>query len=151
MNRERINWWLTLLANLGVLGGLVFVGLEIRQNTSQLRADASRSITEMVNQMNAGIYGDSALADILLRGEQDLAALASVERSRFEVFQYSRLNVAEYILDLESEGVSDLNFRYVDFTVNQYLTKPGLQQFARSIRDTWAGSDELYSRLIGQQ
>lgn len=51
MSRESWNWWLTLLANVGVLGGLVFVGLEIRQNTSQLRTEASYSITESVNEL----------------------------------------------------------------------------------------------------
>ncbi len=30
MDRDRLNWWLTILANLGMLGGLVFVGFEIR-------------------------------------------------------------------------------------------------------------------------
>ena len=38
MDRDRLNWWLTILANVGMLGGIVFVGFEIRQNTSQLRA-----------------------------------------------------------------------------------------------------------------
>ena len=150
MDRQRLNSWITLLANLGVLGGLVFVGLEIRQNTSQLRADASQSITESVNQMNAGVYGDPTLADVLLRGEQDLSALEPIERSRFESYEFSRLNVAEYILDLEAEGVSDLNFRFVDYVVNQYQIKPGLQQFIRSVEATWAGSDDLISRLIGR-
>ena len=75
VDRQRLNSWITLLANLGVLGGLVFVGLEIQQNTSQLRADASQAITESVNQLNAGVYGDPTLADVLLRGEQDLGHL----------------------------------------------------------------------------
>ena len=139
-----------MFANLGVLGGLVFVGLEIRQNTSQLRADASHSITESVNQMNAGVYGDPTLADLLLRGQQDFGSLTAIERSRFMSWEFSRLNVAEYILDLEGEGVSDLNFRFVDFVVNEYQTTVGLQQFIRSVEDTWAGSDELLSRLLGR-
>ena len=150
MDRERLKRWLTLLANLGVLGGLVFVGLEIRQNTRQLRADASYSITESVNQLNEGIYGDPSLADLVRRGEQDLAALDPVERSRFVAYQFSLLNIAEYILDLEAEGVSDFNFRMVDFTVSEYLTKPGLQEFINSVEDVWVGSDELYSRLTGR-
>lgn len=33
MSFDRLNDWLTLIANLGVIGGLVFVGLEVRQNT----------------------------------------------------------------------------------------------------------------------
>ncbi len=150
MDRERLNSWLTLLANLGVLAGLVFVGFEIRQNTSQLRTDALHSITASVNEMNAGIYADSTLADLVLRGEQDLDALDAIERVRFDAFQFSRLNVAEYIQDLETEGVSDLNFRYVDFIVREFRTKPGLQAFIRAYEDTYVGSDELLSRLTGR-
>ena len=72
MDRDRLNWWLTILANVGMLGGLVFVGFEIRQNTSQLRAEASSSITASVNELNAGLYGDSDLAELVFRGEADL-------------------------------------------------------------------------------
>jgi len=61
MNREALNWWLTLTANLAVLGGLVFVGYEVRQNTSQLRAESSWPITESVNATNSSIYSDAEL------------------------------------------------------------------------------------------
>jgi hypothetical protein len=150
MDRKTLNWWLTLLANLGVLGGLVFVGYEIRQNTSQLRADASHSITASVNEMNAGIYADSTLADLVLRGEQNLDALTATERFRFDAFQFSRLNVAEYILDLETEGVSNLNFRFVDHIVREFRTKPGLQAFIRERADTYVGSRELLGQLLSR-
>ena len=50
------------MANAGVVAGLVFLGYEIRQNTVQLRADASRAISESMNSMNAGIYNDASLA-----------------------------------------------------------------------------------------
>jgi len=149
MNRDTLNWWFTLLANVGVLGGLVFVGFEVRQNTSQLRAESSHSITASVNEMNAGIYSDSTLAELLLRGEQDLESLSAIERVRFEAFQYSRLNVAEYIQDLENEGVTDLNFRFVDFVVRDFTSKPGLQAFISEIEDKYVGSDELLARLTG--
>lgn len=110
MNRKNLNWWLSVVANLGVIGGLVFVGYEVRQNTVQLRAESSRSITETVNALNGGVYSDPELADILLRGTKDLTALNAVERNQFDAFQFARLNIAEYALDLEREGVSDLNF-----------------------------------------
>ncbi|MCK5483070.1 MAG: hypothetical protein KAJ13_05180 [Gemmatimonadetes bacterium] len=150
MDRKKADWGISLLANLGVLGGLVFVGLEIRQNTSQLRADASYSITTIVNEMNAGIYADSTLADLLLRGEENLDALNAIERRRFDAFQFSRLNVAEYIQDLETEGVSGLNFRFVDHVVREFRTKPGLQAFIRDRADTYVGSKELLAQLLGR-
>ena len=40
MNLSRLNNWLTLVANLGVLAGIFFLIIEINQNTSQLQSDA---------------------------------------------------------------------------------------------------------------
>lgn len=150
MNREKLNWWLTLLANLGVLGGLVFVGLEIRQNTSQLRAEAAHAITSSVNEINASLYSDPELTDIVLRGERDLAALNEIERGRFDLYQFSRLNVAEYIQDLEAEGVSGLSFRFADHIVREFRTKPGLQAFIREYEGVYVGSSEFLDRLLGR-
>lgn len=132
---------------LAVVLSLIFVGYEVRQNTSRMRADASFSITQSVNLMNAGVYNDSSLAAIILIGEQDYAALDSVARSRFDLYQFARLNLAEHILDLEAEGVSDLNFRYVDFVVRHFKTQPGLQDFIRAYESIYVGSDELLSRI----
>ena len=148
MNRENLNRWLSIVANLGVIGGLIFVGYEVRQNTVQLRAESSRSITETVNALNGGVYSDPELAEVLLRGTEDLAALNAVERYQFDAFQFSRLNIAEYVLDLERVGVSDLNFRYVEFTVRDFNTKPGLRGFIREYQETYVGSDELLARLL---
>ena len=39
---DRGNQWLTLIANLGVIAGLIFLGFEIRQNTNIAKASAYR-------------------------------------------------------------------------------------------------------------
>jgi len=148
MNRKNVNWWLSSITNIGVLFGLVFVGYEVSQNTVQLRAESSQAITESVNALNAGMYSDPDLAEILIRGMEDLGALDSVERARFDAYQFARLNIAEYALDLEREGVSDLNFRYVEWIVRQFNEKPGLRAFIREHQDTYVGSEELLARLL---
>lgn len=148
MNRENLSWWLSVVANVGVISGLVFVGYEVRQNTVQLRAESSRSITETVNALNEGEYSDPVLADILERGTADLAGLNAVERRQFDAFQFARLNIAEYVLDLEREGVSDLNFRYVEWIVREFNTRPGLRAFIREHEEGYVGSDELLARLL---
>jgi hypothetical protein len=145
----RTDRWLSLLAKLAVLGGLVFVGLEIRQNTSQLRTDASYSVTAAVNELNAGLYGDPGLTELVLRGEADLSALDVIERARFDAYQFARINIAEYIEDLEMEGVSNLSFRYAEFIVREFQTKPGLRAFIREHQSTYVGSVDLLARLLG--
>jgi len=44
VNLDRLNSWLTLAANLGVLAGFVFLGLEIRQDNSLAQAAAYQQI-----------------------------------------------------------------------------------------------------------
>ncbi len=99
--------------------------------------------------MNAGLYGDPELAELVFRGEADLGALTPIERTRFDRFEFSRLNIAEYVQDLEGEGVSDLSFRYIEWIVREFQTKPGLRAFIREYQDLYVGSDELLARLLG--
>ena len=50
--------WKTLAEFTGtvaIVASMVFVGYEIRQNTSQLRTDGARSVTEMVTDPETGL------------------------------------------------------------------------------------------------
>ncbi len=40
MNNAKLNKWLTLLANISVVAGIVFLGIEVRQNTQTLEQNA---------------------------------------------------------------------------------------------------------------
>ena len=105
----------------------------------------------MVNHLNAGIFSDATLTEIVEKGKQNFEALEEIERAQFESFQFARLNVADYIMDLEREGVSVLNFRYVDFIVREFNSKPGLQAFIHAHTETYVGSPVLLSRLLSDQ
>lgn len=43
---EKLNQWLTLAANFGVIAGLIFLGLEIQQNTVSTRMAARENATQ---------------------------------------------------------------------------------------------------------
>jgi hypothetical protein len=83
----------------------------------------------------------------LLRGEEDISSLNPVEREQFVSYQFARLNLADYVLTLETEGISDVHIGYVEWTVRGFRSKPGLRDWISSIKETWVGSDELYARL----
>jgi hypothetical protein len=40
MTRSKLNEWLTLIANLAVVGGIVFLAVEIHQNNELLRSES---------------------------------------------------------------------------------------------------------------
>jgi hypothetical protein len=46
MNLDKLNKWLMLAANLGVLAGIVFLALEIRQNSDALVSESRQGLLE---------------------------------------------------------------------------------------------------------
>ena len=57
MKLENLNKWLTLIANFGVIAGIVFLGLEVQQNMVLIRAEM------MSNDTDAWIAIDSSKQD----------------------------------------------------------------------------------------
>ena len=148
MKLDKLNAWLTLIANFGVIAGLIFLAYEIRQNTTQLRAEASYSISEALSLQNAGIYGDPVFADIKIRGETDFHSLNQVEREQFVAYQFDRINLAIHYSVLRDEGLTDVHFPYDQFLIREFRSKPGLQQFLRYIDEDWEGSRDLYDQML---
>ena len=46
MTMDKLNKWLTLLANIGVIAGIAFLAIEIQQNTAMIQSQTRDSITE---------------------------------------------------------------------------------------------------------
>jgi len=148
MKPKKLNAWLTLVANFGVIAGLIFLGYEIRQNTTQLRAEALYSINEAISTLNAGVYNDAVLADIKVRGEADFSSLNQIEREQFSMYQFDRINLAELYLSLKDEGLTDIHFPFDQFLIRDFRSKPGLQQFLKYVDEDWEGSRYLYDQLL---
>ena len=147
MKTRKISSWIQLIANLGVVGGLVFVGYEVQQNTTQIRAEASYSINEALSILNSAIYNDPIFADIVVRGEKEFSSLSPTEQRQFNAYQYDRLNLAVYVLSLEDVGLSEVHFPYVERLVQDFHRSPGLQEFLVFVEDDLVRHSELYERL----
>jgi len=152
MKKSDLGQIITILANVGVVIGLVFLTLEIRQNNAQMRAQGAYSINQSVETLNQAIYSDKEFADLLHRGEKSFNDLDPVEQSRLATFFFSEINLAQYILSLEDEGLSDLHFRYVDFKVDQFRTMPGRKEFVDAYvrSSTYFGRDDIQRMLTGE-
>lgn len=66
-----------------VLLGLLFVGLELRQNTEAVEAATFQSLTDASNDFIMAIAGDGELSDIYFRGLSDPNKLDEAEAQRF--------------------------------------------------------------------
>ena len=148
MNREQRKDILEAVGFGAIVASLIFVAFEVRQNTSQMRVEAAYSINEALQSLNESQYEDPTRVDLLIRGEQDLNSLSPIESAQFTRFQLTRLNLCEYILGLEDEGLPDVHIRYVEVIVREFNSKPGLAQWYEKFDDgSYVGSEEFWSRL----
>ena len=140
---------ITILANVGVVIGLVFLTLEIRQNTAQMRAQGAYSIYQSVETLNQAVYADDEFADLLHRGEKSFNDLDPIEQKRLADFFFSEIHLAQYILSLEEEGLSDLHFGFVDWKIDQFRTVPGRKEFVDAyVRpSTFRGREDIQKLL----
>jgi len=90
VDTDRLNRWLTLGANIGVLGGLIFLVVEIRHSNDLARASAYRSRGSEIQEAFQAVALDSELSQIVLKfNQQGIDGLTDHERIRYTFWQYA--------------------------------------------------------------
>lgn len=97
MNSSKLNEWLTLVANIAVVGGIIFLAIEIRQNNELLRSESRQAlITNDVaslaaNFQNADVFG-KLVSDSEMSAEDQLRLsfmfALDLRNREFEYLQY---------------------------------------------------------------
>jgi hypothetical protein len=80
VNVDSTNRWLTLVANVGVIVGLIFLALEIRQNTEVARSAVDLEIAAMGTDFHMRVAENPALARAYYIGMRDPDSLTEDER-----------------------------------------------------------------------
>jgi hypothetical protein len=106
LNTDNINKWLTLVANLAVVAGIVFVALELNQNSRMMKTQTRNAITESI----LGFQFDgveTGLRDLATRGNANPSALTAEESQKLLQFYVSNFRLWENIHYQYRNGVFD--------------------------------------------
>ena len=114
MDSVKLNQWLTTLANFGVIVGIVFLVLEIRQTSMQIEQNTAAFSAQSIFQLNqsAGvakraIAQDAELAELLMRGDEDPESLTELEQARFMSWKKARFDDLEAYWLFHRKGLID--------------------------------------------
>jgi len=97
MNSSKVNEWLTLIANVAVVGGIIFLVIEIRQNNELLRSESRQAlVTNDVASLAANFQNADVFAKLVSESEmsaEDQLRLSfmfalDLRNREFEYFQY---------------------------------------------------------------
>jgi hypothetical protein len=106
MKKIDLGQTITILANVGVIAGIVFLAFELRQNNDQLALQAQAQLQERRNSIMALVINNPDLVELL--GE-DPAALTVAERDQVLMLGMRMLlNFEDQYQDVQS-GVLDEN------------------------------------------
>lgn len=68
MNLDRLNRWMTLAANIGVLAGILFLSFELRQNTMASQMKAASDFQDSFSEIEFFIAQSPEFAALLVKG-----------------------------------------------------------------------------------
>jgi hypothetical protein len=143
MKSERLNWFLTVGANAGVILGLVFLTIQIYQSTLATQATLHLDLVTYGREHAELLTSDAELTDIVLRGELGLNPLSPVERERFLVFTSWRMAIWETaFLNWDTGVVDDRFWEQFDAWYSEIVQRgPGY-------REWWAESRHGFDPLF---
>ena len=84
-----------ILANLGVIAGIIFLGIEINQANQAARSQARTDIATSIAELNASFADNAELAEIFLRGLPNPDGLTALERLRVSSYMSALLRLWE--------------------------------------------------------
>lgn len=114
---------------------LLYLALQVRQNTEQLRANASRQYLETSKDLNLGIIQNKQVASVYRRGCEDLPSLDADEKTQFFFYIGQFYQTFSTMFDLWKAGKLPES---VWHTIRKHLVSLMAMPGTRHVRDAWA-------------
>jgi hypothetical protein len=136
-----------LLAAVGVLASLVYLGVQIRQNTVWLRQQAFQLGTNEVRRWASHFSDSHANSELFLRGQRDFRSLDAIERFRFTMMIFELCSVWGTYQEYSGEdllGLRDSAEKSIETWIGQgwfqewwehnaYMFPPAFQAFVQKL------------------
>jgi hypothetical protein len=106
MNKIDLGQTIGILANLGVIAGIVFLALEIRQNNTLMTSQSRANQSDQVLSFQADVYSDAGLSEILIKADAG-ESLSDAEQLRLDAFQQRVLLGMQFQFEEFQNGALD--------------------------------------------
>lgn len=104
---ERFKVLVEIASASAVVLGLVFVGLELKQNTAATSGQVFFQLNEQSSASKITFAQDAELADLVMRGNDDPESLSEIERARYIDWTRARFNFLEAYWVYRKKGLID--------------------------------------------
>ena len=106
---EEFNQLITLITNIAVVGGLIFLAVEVRHNTNLAKTQIHTELTTLGHETH-NWKRDLQFAEILVRAEEDYSSLTDAEKLQFSTYVFQILNLWEHALGSYRRGMMSKSY-----------------------------------------
>ncbi len=140
MNWDALGAIAEMVGAAGVIASLVYLGAQIRQNTTALRASTWQTVNVDASDLFSLIGGSAETADLLRRGLAEPESLSESEVVQFHFVILKAFSVAENIFHQRAQGtISPEMGERVEPILVWYTRSPGFAGW-------WKRNQDLFSR-----
>ncbi|WP_158913361.1 hypothetical protein [Caulobacter sp. S45] len=118
------------LGSAAVVASLIFVGVQLSQNTKATRASSHHAVSEALNRVNLLWARNGDVARIWLSGMQDRGALTPEDRWRFDSTLRAYLHVCETMYMQATLGAGDSSIVIAEETgIKSVFSSAGVKEW----------------------
>jgi len=92
-----------IVAVLGLIASLIYVGRQVRQNTVQMKVGASSDRLGMFTSMWLRIADDREYAKLVYNGDSGYSSLDDIDKMRLQALHISGLSMWSHLFDLHQQ------------------------------------------------
>jgi hypothetical protein len=151
---QELAWLGTTMSGIGVILTVIYVSIQIRNNTRAVRASAFQQVVNSFAAISFDIAKDKNLADLFLRAGRDFASLTDVERVQYTFMLLSFLRRAENVyFQTEIRTLHERHWYGIRESTKAVMASPGARACWTEIRNRFnpqfaAFIDELSERKL---
>jgi len=157
MNWEAIGAVGETVGALAVLVTLVYLSIQIRQNTKSVQAAAVDSANSQVSRIREVIFSDAGVANMYRRGNEDPAGLGQDDTIRYRLLVHNvMLALSNSITQASVAGLSENRSNFELSTLSRVLESAGGRWFWDTYRHEFEDSfqaivDDLYAGIYDEE
>ena len=139
MNWEAIGAVGEIIGAACVLATLIYLSIQIRNNTREVQTENVHRVTDSFNELNLLIASDEGLAELWHKGAQNYNDLSDIEKARFNFVWLSAFRIYDSLYYQIQRGTGDEVLWQTELATLKWLfTYPGA-------RDWWTQQQFAFS------
>ena len=132
MNWDAIGAIAEIMGAFLVLVTLIYLSIQIRNNTKEVKSENVHRITDSFNQLNLLVASDERLADLWHKGVANYDDLSDTEKARFGFMQLAAFRIYDSLYYQIQRGTGDKQLWNAELNTLRWLfSLPGIRAWWR--------------------